>query len=108
VRAARLRLAKETVRKSVSDPMLNGERIARKLGISERYVQRLFEEDGTTVSALIMEERLTAARRNFADPIHDGRTIADIAYGAGFSDISHFNRAFKKRFGETPSSFRAH
>jgi AraC-like DNA-binding protein len=108
VRAARLRLARDMIRKSVGDPMLNGERVARKLGISERYVQRLFEENGSTVSAFIMEERLNAARRQFADPAQDGRRIAEIAFSAGFSDITHFNRAFKRRYGETPSSFRAH
>jgi AraC-like DNA-binding protein len=30
----------------------------------------------------------------------------DIAWSAGFSDISHFNRVFRRRFGETPSSLR--
>jgi AraC-like DNA-binding protein len=35
------------------------------------------------------------------------RTISVIAYEAGFGDLSHFNRAFRRRYGETPSDIRA-
>jgi AraC-like DNA-binding protein len=34
-------------------------------------------------------------------------TIIDIAFAVGFGDISHFNRVFRRRFGDTPSRVRA-
>jgi AraC-like DNA-binding protein len=34
------------------------------------------------------------------------RKIADIAAEAGFTDLSYFNRAFRRRYGETPSDLR--
>jgi transcriptional regulator GlxA family with amidase domain len=34
--------------------------------------------------------------------------ICDIALQAGFSDISHFNRLFRSRFGDMPKGVRAH
>jgi AraC-like DNA-binding protein len=34
------------------------------------------------------------------------RTISMIAFAAGFSDLSHFNRTYRRRFGETPSETR--
>jgi AraC-like DNA-binding protein len=34
------------------------------------------------------------------------RRNADIAMEAGFSDVSHFNRLFRARFGDTPSGVR--
>jgi AraC-like DNA-binding protein len=33
------------------------------------------------------------------------RTIAEIAFAAGFRDISHFNRLFKRKNGASPASF---
>jgi len=36
------------------------------------------------------------------------KRISDVAQAAGFSDISHFNRLFRSRFGETPKGVRAH
>jgi AraC-like DNA-binding protein len=41
------------------------------------------------------------------DPRHLHLAIIDIAFAVGFGDVSHFNRMFHKRFGETPSGVRA-
>jgi AraC-like DNA-binding protein len=34
------------------------------------------------------------------------RRISDVALQVGFSDISHFNRLFRSRFGDTPGGVR--
>jgi AraC-like DNA-binding protein len=34
------------------------------------------------------------------------QSISAIAFAAGFSDLSHFNRAFRQHFGETPTEAR--
>ena len=39
-------------------------------------------------------------------PRYDGLLISTIAYDIGFSDLSHFNRAFRERYGMTPSDAR--
>jgi AraC-like DNA-binding protein len=36
-----------------------------------------------------------------------GLTIAAIAFEAGFGDVSYFTRAFRRRYGASPSSVRA-
>jgi AraC-like DNA-binding protein len=41
------------------------------------------------------------------DPHHLHLAIIDIAFAVGFGDVSHFNRTFRRRFGETPSGVRA-
>jgi AraC-like DNA-binding protein len=107
VRAMRYRLAMEQIRQRYAEPMLNGERLARTLGLSGRYLQQLFEENGRTISAEIINQRLTAARGKLADPAFDHLRVVDIAYDCGFSDASHFNRAFRAKFGETPKAARA-
>jgi AraC-like DNA-binding protein len=40
------------------------------------------------------------------DPRMVERTISDIAFAAGFGDLSHFNRAFRQHFGKTPTDVR--
>jgi AraC-like DNA-binding protein len=42
-----------------------------------------------------------------ASPHHVGDTISAIAFAVGFADLSHFNRAFRRRYGCTPSDVRA-
>jgi AraC-like DNA-binding protein len=42
-----------------------------------------------------------------ADPRFVGHPISTIAFEAGFGDLSHFNRTFRRRFGMTPSEVRA-
>ena len=85
---------------------LNAEFIAKRHGISPRYVRRLFEEDGTTFSAFLLDERLRLAQKLLISPLHLLHTISAIAYEAGFGDISYFNRCFRARYGMTPTDFR--
>jgi AraC-like DNA-binding protein len=40
------------------------------------------------------------------DPRYAGATVSAIAFAAGFGDLSHFNRNFRRRFGATPSDVR--
>jgi AraC-like DNA-binding protein len=54
----------------------------------------------------VTELRLQRARALLADRRNDGMRIGDIAYAAGFADISHFNRSFRRRFGMTPTGAR--
>lgn len=81
-------------------------RIARKLGISDRYLRVILEETGKTFSELVLERRLVFVWRRLIEPRFDGQTISEIALAAGFSDISTFNRSFRRRFGDTPTGVR--
>jgi AraC family transcriptional activator of tynA and feaB len=35
-----------------------------------------------------------------------GRTLSEIAYAWGFSDMTHFSRRFKAAYGVLPSDYR--
>uniref|UniRef100_UPI0013D705D2 helix-turn-helix domain-containing protein n=1 Tax=Escherichia coli TaxID=562 RepID=UPI0013D705D2 len=70
-------------------------------------VQMLFEDAGTTFSEFVIECRLTAARRMLESPRYATSSITQIAFEAGFGDLSHFNRRFRRRYMMTPSDMRA-
>lgn len=106
VMAARLAAALDQIAACFQDPELTVAMVARCQGISPRYLQRLLESSGLSFTARVNELRLQRALALLGQP--GTRRIADVALDAGFSDISHFNRLFRARFGDTPSAARAH
>jgi AraC-like DNA-binding protein len=107
LRAARLRAIKADVLKNLGRLDLSVEAVAASHRITPRHVQRLFEQDGVTFTAFVLVARLDFARRLLCDPAMDGVPIGRVAFDSGFSDLSYFNRCFRRRFGCTPSEMRA-
>jgi AraC-like DNA-binding protein len=105
VAAARLRAMKDDIRKICSSPDLSIHAVATRYGVSTRYVQRLFEESGSTFTGYVIEQRLAAAHKTLRRAPANV-PISTIAYDCGFTDVSHFNRLFRQRFGCTPSDVR--
>jgi AraC-like DNA-binding protein len=106
VRAARFAAIKADIIAHLGDPEVTIDGVAARQRVTPRTVQRLFEEENSTFSRFKLEHQLFYARRLLgADRIYP--TIADIAYAAGFSDLSYFHHSFRRRFGITPAEYRA-
>ncbi len=105
-RAARLAALRAQVARHYRDPHLSVAHLAQQHHMSVRQVQRLFEEDGTTFTHHVQAQRLDHVRRALDDPARAHVLIATLAYEAGFSDLTAFNRLFKQRFGATPGQLR--
>jgi AraC-like DNA-binding protein len=103
--ARRLAVLREIERRS-GDPQLSALNVAALLGVTSRYVHMLLEETGRSFSHHLLERRLEKAAALLRDPRWSGRRIADIAAEAGFTDLSHFSRAVRQRYGATPSDIR--
>ncbi|MBO9498238.1 MAG: AraC family transcriptional regulator [Novosphingobium sp.] len=105
-RDERRRALFEAVEAELTDPELDVHRLARRMGVSPRYVQMLFAELGTTPRAFIQNRRLELAARRLT---REGGevTVTDVAYDVGFNDLSSFCRAFRKRFETSPRNYRA-
>ncbi len=106
LRAARLAAILANINTGFTNPHLSTQAIARDLSLSVRYVNDLLAETGRSFTEHVLELRLQHVRRTLSDRAHDGLRISEIAYAAGFSDISYFNRCFRRRFGCTPGSLR--
>jgi AraC-like DNA-binding protein len=83
------------------DPNLSGSGLAEKLGISQRYLQRLLEATGKTFTEHVNELRLDRAFLLLATA-GDDRRVSDIAFDVGYSDLTNFYKHFRSRFGDTP------
>jgi AraC-like DNA-binding protein len=105
-KAARLDAIRSDIRSNLGHGELSMEEIAVRHGISTRYVRKLFEEQGSSFSVFLLEERLEKAQRMLGDRRYAHLNIARIAHEAGFNDISYFNRTFRRRFLATPSDIR--
>jgi len=106
VRAARLRAIKAYILENLSRGDLSIGAVASQHGISARYVRMLFDGEGATYSDFVLDNRLARAHRMLRDPRYVGHTISAMAFECGFGDLSYFNRAFRRRFGATPTDVR--
>ena len=99
--AARRATVLEYIASHFDDPDFSGAGVAQNLGISQRYLQRLLQGTGRSFTEHVNELRLDRAVALLAAA--DGnRRVSDIAFEVGFSDLAHFYRLFKSRFGDTP------
>lgn len=91
----------------LGDPGLNVPSIAAAQHISVRYLQKLFEQEGQTVTGWIRDRRIEHCRRDLASAALAETPLHSIAARWGLVNAAHFSRLFKARFGETPREYRA-
>jgi len=82
------------------------EQVARRMGVSARYVQDLLQDTGLSFTERLIERRLQHAMRMLASEQGDRMKVSDIALACGFNEIAYFNQRFRRRFGQTPTQSR--
>lgn len=108
MRAARLRAVKTDIAANLGgERKLSLDALAARHNISPVYIRKLFEGEGVSFTQFVLDQRLARAYRMLCDPNFSGRTIGSIALEVGFNDVSYFNRAFRRRYGASPSDVRA-
>ncbi|WP_170234954.1 helix-turn-helix domain-containing protein [Croceicoccus sediminis] len=80
------------------------EAMAARFALSRRSLYRLFSRFGTSPSRWIADVRLRHAYRMLT--AGGDESVSAVAFACGFSDCSHFARAFRQRFGVRPSELR--
>lgn len=84
---------------------LNLQEAAKSVGLSaSRLRHRLVRDTGLTFRALVREIRLLRAVSLLGDC---SLRVSEITYLCGFESVPSFSRAFKCRFGLSPSRYRA-
>ena len=89
-----------------ADPAMSPREVARRLGLSPRYVQDLLQETGISFTERVVELRLKKASAMLTLQQYDRLKVSDIAFACGFGNVSYFNQRFRRRFGVSPTQCR--
>jgi AraC family transcriptional regulator len=83
---------------------VNLEDAARQAGLSPFHFLRVFSKVvGVTPHQYLLRLRLREAARLLAE---GSRPVTDVAFDAGFADLSNFVRTFRRAAGLPPRAFR--
>jgi AraC-like DNA-binding protein len=94
------------MRRNYADPALSPAGVAEALSLSRRYVHKVYAQEGRSFRQDLIALRIDACLKAFQDGKQAAKTIAEIAFAAGYTDISQFNRHFRKLKGTTPTALR--
>jgi AraC family transcriptional regulator, positive regulator of tynA and feaB len=95
----------DLIRDRFVDPDFGPYEISAEIGISLRYLQKLFTKRDSTCSGFIQSTRLDQAARSIMRraSTKSSQPLSEIAYACGYRDYKNFARAFRQRFGHAPS-----
>lgn len=91
------------IEKNIDENLTVGE-VAKFCGWSDSHFMRWFKKmTGLSLIAYVNERRLAVAAEALKKT--DDK-ILNISQDAGFTNLSNFNRQFRKRYGVTPKEYR--
>lgn len=97
----RLQAVKELMESDLRHPWTIAE-LARQAGLSRRSFNAQFHRlCGVSASEYLRISRLVFAREAL---LHQGLTVTEAAYAAGYANPANFSTAFRRHFGCVPSS----
>lgn len=94
------------VESHLRDPHLSLDRIATDLKCTKRYLHMVFGSEDYTLNEYIWMRRLDRCRQDLENAALRDRSITETALSWGFSNLSHFSRAFREHFGVSPREVR--
>jgi AraC family transcriptional activator of tynA and feaB len=94
------------IRDRFADPDFGPREVAAEVGISLRYLQKLFTERDSTSSEYIYSLRLEHAAHLRRPLLATRQPLSEVAYACGFRSYPHFARKFRHRFGYSPGGPR--
>lgn len=102
----KLQRVREYILDHLGDPQLTPETVANAFSMSRRSLYNLFLLCEETPRAFIQQARIDQSARMLESVCTRELPLVQIARACGFSDQSHFNRAFSARFAVAPSAWR--
>ncbi len=98
--------ARAFIQSNLDNPDLDRNAVARAAGLSVRRLNEIFARDRTSIAAEIRNARLDRIAQGLTDSRLSRQSITQIAIGCGVSNLQHFSKIFRERFGMPPSAYR--
>lgn len=91
------------IKENLSNIDFNSQTLYEKMGMSRtNFYRKLKAITGNSASNFIRNVRIKSSIELFSAD----KTISEVAYEVGFSNISYFSASFKKQFGLTPTEYQ--
>jgi len=97
---------KQLINANIRDSALSVAVIAKKIGVSSRYLQLLFAKEEDSLVQYIKQERLRGCLLDLRDIRNANKSITDVAFSWGFNSASHFSSSFRREFLMTAREYR--
>ena len=86
------------------DKDITNTKISEIFSFNASYINRVFKQyTGKSIHQFLIKYRINAAAEMLAT---SNMSVEEICMSAGFNDISHFSKTFKKHIGKNPSAYR--
>lgn len=105
-REATLKRISDLIIDELDNPLLSAKLVCRELKLSRSTLFSILSDSNITFASHIRELRLARCLAQIRDPRSARIAIGDIARRAGFASQESFTRAFKRRYGAAPGSYR--
>lgn len=103
-----LKRVKHFIAGNLSNVELTANVIASATSLSVRYINDLFNEEGSSLMRYLTQQRLARSRHYLASPTYHHLSITEVGMRSGFSNMSHFSRIFHQVYGMSPRAYRNH
>jgi AraC-like DNA-binding protein len=94
------------VREHLRDPGLDVEMVSRAVGLSTRYIHKLFSSEPEPLMKWVWSQRIEGACKEIENTPLRRKAISQIGFSWGFSGPAHFSRSFRRRYGASPIEYR--
>ena len=99
-----VQLIRSAIEKHLADHQFGVDMLCREVSMSHSQLHRkLTALTGYSANKFIRHIRLNRAKNLLKE---SGEPISIVAYDTGFKDPDYFGRAFKKKFGQTPTEYK--
>jgi AraC-like DNA-binding protein len=98
---------KRFVREHLRNPELDVDMVSRAVGLSTRYIHKLFSSEPEPLMKWVWAERIEGACKEIEQTALRRKAISQIGFSWGFSGAAHFSRSFRNRYGVSPLEYRS-